>query len=418
MNVKTVVVKDSFIKQEGRKGVIATNVRCSGNCTFCYEKLFSQLFPKSKTVTIPKYDKESFEEYNNGFREFIQKSTDDFPKISTLPTSKKKGIVEYYPNCDFFSLGLSLEQIEQVVKNIIKTTEFNGKKIFDFYTNGYNLSIKTLNHLKDKYSGMFGIHLSAITFNKEYRRKMLIGREDSTNIKALVKELPLNSTIYFLFLDFETAKKDLDLVVDMARKNNINIWFSKMFYNRINGGFVRKVSNDSEPEFKKFIFYLKDNTKYKDVYNKILFSPHSKMFASAKKKQLLDLLGLINSNEEHSAVFCSNGAYDIINRKFRNTDITVVRIDSAFGGTVDFSLGITFKTILLKLEEFRNNGTGFNKIYIPSTMLWVDGMYDANGDGIDLIENEGISVEVIPIPYQMKMQLLNIDDCYKYYGVK
>ncbi len=118
------------------------------------------------------------------------------------------------------------------------------------------------------------------------------------------------------------------------------------------------------------------------------------------------------------AIFCSQGAYQVIRSLFKKTQ--VVPIKSGFGGCMDFTLGMTVKAILLKIKKMLTEGIVLKHIYIPHAMFCIEQKYDLNCDSVNLIKKAypRIEINVIKIPRYVLHSTIDLDTCIRYYIMK
>lgn len=97
--------------------------------------------------------------------------------------------------------------------------------------------------------------------------------------------------------------------------------------------------------------------------------------------------------------------------------INVIPVENSMGGCVDFTVGMTLRSIMHKMRGMLDKGKVLREIYLPGSMFVDDKKVDLNGEGIDLIREEfpGIKIKVIDIPLKILNSTLSLDECFKYY---
>lgn len=403
----------NILKLGAREGFLPLNVRCPCKCTFCYESTFSKMFPWIRTMYIPRYRDETFNfffqrasEYSiwkNGKIELI-------PTLSLVENSIRKigNELQYFPNCDFFNIGLTHKQIEAVVKN-------SNSLIFQHCFTGLNADFELIKYLSVKYRKFFRIHLSIITFDPKIRKDLMNPNINIQNLKKICK-VAIRPEFYVLYFNKEQIIADIDILNEFSIKNRGQIYIHRLYYNKISPEYIKDYSIKAEKQFEAIIFYLKNNDrKLKNISSRLTFTPSSKIYAWFLQEEIKKLLKACK-NTTREAIFCSQGAYQTI-RSLADEKMHVVPIENCIGGCVDFAIGMAIKSVILKIKEMLADGIVLTHIYLPDAMFIVGKRFDLNGDGVDLIEKTfpGIKVNVIKIPHAMLHTGVTLDVCLRYF---
>lgn len=383
---------------------IPFNVPCPCRCTFCYETKFSKLFPWIKTVYIPPYNEKRFKFCQNVHS-----------RQGALPTDglfirKAGNQLQYFPHCDFFALGLTDKQIEALVLSF----KSSGKS-FLAYTTGYNADLKFVKYLSSKYPDTFRMHLSIVTFDPWIRKNLMNPDIDVENVKRLSRVI--SRPVYFLmYFNKEQVASDVALLNESSVKTHGTFYFHRLYYNKLSPEYIINYSDAAERNFREIIYYLKSNDdKLKGISRRLILSPDSKIYAWTWKEEIKKLLkGCRGTDKE--AIFCSYGAYEVI-RSVVSDKTHVIPVKSCFGGCVDFTLGLTVKSIVEEIKKLLESGAALRRIYLPDSMFCAEGKFDLNCDSIELIKKAypKLEVKVIKIPSRILKSTINLDFCLRYY---
>lgn len=400
-----------ILMQGAASGLIPSNIVCPGQCKFCYETKFSKLFPWIKTIYMPRYTHESFAFYLKAYEYFGRNSSTCARALVPGGPKKVGKELHYYPYADFFSLGLTNRQIEKLIQDYKRR-----KKCLTIYTTGLNADFKLLKYLAFKYAGFFRFHLSIITFNLQIRERLMNPDIDMANLKKICM-IAFKSTFFFIFFNKRQMIKDINIVNEFTLKNKGNYYIHKLYYNKLAPKYIANYAIKTEKEFKDFVFYLYSHgEEFKNISQRLAISPDSRIYAYRWRDQIVRALHRCKGND-NEVIFCSHGVYDVIRRHFRKKAPHLVKIKSCFGGNIDFTMGITIRSIFPKINRMLAKGVRINHIYIPSSIFHVNGEYDLNGDNINLFKHTfpELKITVIKIPSKIINSVVSLNDCVKYY---
>jgi hypothetical protein len=292
-----------------------------------------------------------------------------------------------------------------------------GKKL-PISTTGYNADYKFIKYLTKKYPDTFRVHLSIITFDRAIRRKLMHPNIDLENLKRIATTL-IRPVYFLLPLTKEQSIEDIGLLNDASIMRRGTIYLHKLYYNKLSPKYIIDYANRAERHFKDIIYFLKQNDKkLGNISERMIFSPSSKIYAWSWKRDIKKLLkGCTNDDDE--AIFCSAGAAEIIKSSVGKKS-HVIPVKSCFGGSVDFTLGMTVKEVLRGIGRVLDSGATLKRIYIPDSMFCVESKFDLNCDSVDLIHkrHRKIKVRVVRIPSHILMSNLNLNSCFRYYEQK
>lgn len=387
-------------------GWLPLNVHCPNKCAFCFETRIEKLLPEVQKLYIPRYNKERFDLYMKASKS-IWGSEKPSKKRRVCSFAKIGNQICYLSTCDFFSVGLSSQQIETLIQyGIISTV----------YTTGLNVDIDFLRYLSRKYRHKFNVFLSIVTFDPILRGRLMNASIDFDKIIRICDVLA-SPTYMFMYFNKNQTISDIEIINDYSVKNNGTIYISKLYYNRLDPVYLVNLANNAEEEFKSIVYYLKTfDDKLKNISKRLSFSPKPEIYAYRWRKQIIELLQVCDGVGTE-ALFCSQGAYTVIKNYFKDYEINIVPLKNCFGGCVDLSVGITVNSVLKAIEELLATGIKLKQIYIPNTFFLIDYKYDFEGNAIENIRKiySNIEVTVIDIPPDINRSVLTLDECIDYF---
>lgn len=389
-----------FIRDMAEQGVFPENVTCPNRCKFCYEFRMSELYPKFESVHIPRYTNETFELAFNLLK-------DKF--LRPMYCKKEGDCLMYFPKSDAFSLGLSPQQLEEMIKQHRREHDR-----IQLYTTGLEANVQDIKYLVDEYD--IGIHLSIITYDPAIRSKVMNKNIDMENVVRISKVLKKKSNIFLIYFNKRQILSDLEKINRHSVDKNVNILIHKLFYNRLDSDIIVDYAKKAENDYKEFVYHIKEN---KDILQgrTTIFFPESEMYAFKFRKQIRELLNQCNASDGN-ALFCSYGAYSMIKNHFNGGKMTVIPVKNVAGGNTDFTQSITVNNIMDEIEKLKSNGVALNNVYLPGPIFsWGEGKFDLNGDGPEKIKERFPEIEstVIDIPMHIIKSHLNLQDCIDYF---
>lgn len=238
---------------------------------------------------------------------------------------------------------------------------------------------------------------------------------DMENLKKIC-EVALGPIYFLLYFSKSQVVSDIDILNNASIKNKGHFYIHRLFYNKLSPPDIIDYSDKAENEFEGIIYYLMFNDKkLKNISRRIEFSPHSKIYAWHFRKKIKELLRVCK-NRDDGAIFCSQGAYPVIQNSV-GEKAHVVAIKNRFGGCVDFICGVTLRDVLSEISRFSAKGIALKDIYIPSSMFCIEKRYDLNGDSVKFIKTAcpKIKTHVLRVPPSIIHSTLTLDDCMRYY---
>jgi hypothetical protein len=381
------------------------NVPCSNNCKFCYEKNIKQ-FPKIKTKYIPLYDDKQFYEYVNKAIDIV-KSPDSRKRKPTISpiTQAEDGQFYYFRKCDFFSLGLTHEQIEMIVKNGAPMTA---------YTTGYKADPDFVSYLCKQYPTKFNLNLSVITLDPAIRSEMMDSHLTLDYLKR-VCEATKNSVYFLLSFTKEQIIKDVDELNELSLKNNNTFSICRLYYSDNSPEEVLRYGQTADECMVGIIDHFARNRKaYKNIESRMTFLPDPPAFAWARRTQLKELVKDC-PDEKSTLLICTEGALSVMKTFFQKAHVLAPH--TCFGGNINIALSITLQGVVKKIEECLAQGHALKDVYLPNTVFSIDGKYDYNLEEMATIQKifPQLKFHLIEIPKKLMTFELTLDECIDYY---
>jgi len=389
-----------FLVKAAKTGYLPKNCVCPARCKFCYQRDFTKIFPRVKTKHIPQYTKETFDFF---YKNFMNYQKNEKTKGCEKWIQKSEEGWKYLPECDFFNLGLTQNQIEKAI-------QIQGV----CYTTGLNADPKFIKYLSQKYPKQFRLHLSIVTFNPSIRKSVMSPDIDIGNLEKIYKTT-IHSTYFLLCFNKEQVISDIDILNKYSLRNKGAFFIHKLYHNKFSPNLVKDYAVRGENDFKDVIYYLKLNDKkLNNISNRLSIVPAARVYAWVFRREIGQLLKGCHEADS-AAIFCSAGAYQMIHNMKKK--INVIPVENSMGGCMDFTLGMTIRLIMHKIREMLAKNMVLREIYLPGSMFAVGKRVDINGEGIDLIKEEfpGIKVKVIDVPLKIINRALSLNACFKYY---
>lgn len=399
--------KQLFLGAIGNR--LPDNVVCPVRCQFCYAKRLSQIVPSIKTIYRSKYTEKTFAKYL-GLHTFLREDSSHLNRNESNSylqwLQKTKDGINYFPTCDFFSLGLTNAQVEQLLKK-------NTSSVYKIYTTGFRTDPDFIKYLFQRYRKTFRMYLSLVTFDPTIREHLMNPEIDSENLKKICSVM-YRSDISIFALNKNQLMQDIQKLNSYIGKTKCRILIAKLYYNKLDNKRVVKYALEAENNFQ---FIVEDIWSMdKSITDQISFSPNSTIYAYQWRNDLYQLLAECRGTKEE-AIICSKGAYETIRSHFADSPMHVVAVDTCFGGNNDSTQGITANAVINSLQLLLAKGAALKEVYLPGSMFPVNGEYDLNGESVEVIQNTfpKIKFSVIDVPMKILNSMVSFDACKAYY---
>ncbi len=398
-------VKDELLRG-AVGGYLPSNVRCPAGCRFCYERSLSRLFPAIETRTLPRYSDASLAYFRSVWELVHPGEEADLPADADQPAFVRAGdISRYFPRCDSFSLGLSGDQIEGLVRDGIVTA---------WSTTGLGLDVPLLERLSRRYPDRFRVHLSIITFDVRLRARLMNPAIDLAAVRA-ASDVLVEPVLFLMYLDPDQVASDVEELAPKARRSGGSIYLHKLYYNRLDSPEVAELADRAEESFPAVVGWLQENDdRLGRLSERLALSPHSRVYAHRWREELARLLDPCRGGSE--AVLCSTGARTVLEELLGDRGVHVVPVESALGGSVDFTVGMTVSGVRRALERLDRRGVALERVYLPSTMFPVEGRHDLDGRAVEALTDSHpeLDVVVVEVPAGMSESTVSLDDCVSF----
>ncbi len=384
------------------------NVKCRARCAFCYETTVSKLLPQVTTEYIPSYDEAQFDAFRQMHSVACkwEEATDREPAYSILPSFDRspQGIA-HFPNCDIFSSGLTHAQIEELV-------QMRRGDICLLYAVGLDIDPEFIGYLTEKYPDTFRLHLSIVTFDKEIRGRLMHPDID-VDVLRQVCSRTRDGTFFLILFNEEQLAADVEEILESTSPDSGGLFLHKLYYDRCSPERVVEYAREAHCQREAAVRRLASLPLDR---RQLLFSIGADVQAYTRRREIHGLLDACLGRSDE-AIFCSPGAFPVINHHCREVDNLVVPIEGAFGGNLDLVQGATARAVVQQLERLLATGRSFSRVYLPEPMFWIDGEYDLNGDRASLITEAfpELSVQVLPVPGLVMWSAVNLRDCLAFF---
>ena len=396
-------VQKTKLREWAKKGLLPIHVPCPVGCKFCYhlgiEKIFNSIVPDF----IPKYDSISF---NYWYNQLIQRNTGvqlDY-RIAFW-----RGKILYGPSCDFFNAGLTLAQIEKILRLNQKHNSF----LF-LYTTGLGLEPKSAEYISRKYHRVFSFWLSVITFNDALKSKLITHWVDSAKLKKIIGA-SINSRILLLHFNKKQTISDLK-VINSLKPSNPCVVIYWLYYNRAHPDFIIKLAEKSYGDFKDLVVYLmKHRSDFKNIAELSFHSP-SEAHAWKHRTELKRIFSRYDFGKD-DIMLCSKGAFRIINF-ILNGKARVFYVENFMGSSVDMTTAATARNVVDKIDELIGQGLRIKKVFVPNSIWWINGKHDFDGNTAEFIRKRfpQIKLVLIQVPENIFMSGVSLETCHDYYN--
>ena len=305
-----------------------------------------------------------------------------FPNI-VMGRDKKKcshffcedGIIHYWKLFDSFDL-------DEPYSNIA-----NG----NIYTTGLNCPTDDLESLS---SGKFNLWLSAITLEDKLRSELFAIYKNSEQLLDIIK-IAKNLKVYLFCLNSKQILSDIEKIRSVNKDCMIIV--ASMEYNKCSEDFLVQHSIQGRKDLPDVVKYLHRR------YDNIFLSAPSDAIAWYHRDKIKSSLDIYNI-QKNDLILCSKAAYSTIKELYEN----VKYVTNNFEGSIDFSIALTQQNLIDNFEDA-------NRIFVPSSVWWINGMYDIEGKSVEEFKKEHPNVTVVPADLNSTSFKLSIEDSFNYF---
>jgi len=392
-----------ILSKAGNECLFPISVACPVGCKFCYLLGMKKIIPSIELETIPEYDDETFNYFYNAAVK--QKKPVQFYS----PFRVKDKRVLYGFSCDFFNLGLSLRNIESLLE---LNRKHKGR--FIIYTTALNIDKGTAEYLTQRYSSVFSFWFSVVTFNEQLKRRIMMNFPASERLKEALKPAA-GSKIFLIHFNLHQTIDDLRILNNLKLSDAI-VMISELYHNKCHSPLIKSLARKSHDDFKKLIFYLMTHqSEFSNISSFRFYSP-PEAYAWRHRFQLQSMISEYNLREGDVAL-CSKAAFSTLSFIIGKRAL-VVAVDDSFEGSISFTTTLTADNIRMKINELRQGRLKVKRIFIPSSIWWIDYKYDLQGNTVECLQKQFPEVEIIVInvPSNIIVSMLSLEDCYDYYA--
>jgi hypothetical protein len=360
------------------------------------------------TELIPPYDEERFD----AFRQMLAKAraweaeTGREPLYASLPAfSRTPRGISHFPECDLFSSGLSHAQIEELIA-------IREGAVCYLYSVGLGLDPEFVGHLSRKFPETFRLHLSIVTFDPATRGRLM---NPAIDVDALRRACSLahQATFFLMLFDEDQLLADVEEVLSLTRDENGGFFFHKLYHDRLSPervvDYARRARGQREGAVRRI-------ARLATGRRPLLCSLGGDIQAYARRHEIQACLAP-STGEADEVIFCSPGAFRVIDHYCGRTANLVRPLESAFGGNVDFAQGCTARDAIRQIEALLASGRRVRRVLLPSSMFWIDGEHDLGGDRVEAVSAAFPELEVVPIavPHEVVFSVADLGDCLAFF---
>lgn len=386
------------------------NVRCPGGCAFCYEARVAALLPQVTTELIPRYDEARFDAFREMHAKAVswERATGRAPLYTTLPAFERApdGRIRHFPVCDVFSAGLTHAQIEELV------AMREGGDVCYLYAVGLDLDPDFVGHLSRRFPETFRLHLSIVTFDPALRGRLMNPRIDLDALRRACAQAR-GATFFLMLLDEAQLVADVEELLSLTRAENGGFFVHRLYHDRLSPAPVVELAEAARGHREGAVRAL---ARLPTGRRPFLCSLGGDLQAFTRRHELHACLAA-STGEPDEVIFTSPAAFRVVDRYCRGTANLVRPLRSALGGSIDFAQACTARDAVAQLEALLAEGRRLRRVLLPSSLFWIDGAFDLNGDGVEAIARRfpELSVELLQIPPEVVGTVVSLVDCLAFF---
>jgi hypothetical protein len=385
----------------GGAGILPTNVACRVGCRFCYEHFVKRDFANLDFRAIPRYTAESFDQ----FLQSLSNRNQEIHPTSVFDVSD--GMLHMGPNADFFSLGLTPEQIDKVIES-----RSRERPVY-LYTTGIDLDAALVARLTEKHGDRFVLRLSALTFSDEMKRLVVRNWTSGERLRQIIGAA-CRPRVMLMCFTAEQLIEDMR-ILNSLKSDGVRVLISIMHYSGSYPDDIKRLADRSYAQFPEAIRLLVRSRAEFPRITELLFLYPPEGYAWKFRHRLRGMLRGLGAGD---AILCSGGAYPVI-RHVAPSGARVADIPNPAGGSINFATTLTTRSVIERLRGLREAGEGFNRLIVPGSIWCVDGLHDLEAQTAESVRSAfpELEVQVMPIAAGMLDANLTLAECDDWYRV-
>lgn len=387
-----------------RSGRYPLRSPCPNGCRFCYERHLSRLIPQARLARLQPLTPGLFD----AFLAEAQACGTLAEPSSTVEISPE-GALSFFSFSDFFSQGLSVEQLERLLRH---NAQYDPTPWL--YTAGVELDADTVRQLCQRHAAAMRVYLSLFTFDDAIKRQLIPRWPGSGTVERVIPWLP-SAIFYLTHFGCEQTLADLrrlDRLANRARPPTVLI--ARLHYDRLHPRVVRDLAEGGLAEFPRVVEHLVAHPGAFPNLGGIHFQHPSTAYAWRFRGFLAARLAPL-ALREGDAVLCSRAAFPVLERLLAGTGARVAAVADALGGSTDFATSVTTPRLVAGARGLRAEAPLLRRLVVPSSMWPWSGRCLAGGTVEDLRrELPGLAVEVVDVPARVLATSLSVDECWDY----
>lgn len=400
---------DKRLLHGARFRALPLNVRCPARCAFCYDARVSQLLPQVRTALLPPYDERQFDLFRQTHARALawEAETGRAPLYAILPTfDLVDGQVFHFPTCDVFSAGLTHAQIEEMI-------QMRRGDVALLYSVGLELDLDFIAHLTATYPETFRLHLSIVTFDREIRRGLMSPKIDLDVLRE-VCGVVRGATFFFILFDEDQLVADLEELRSLTTADSGGVFVHKLYADRLAPERVERLARRAHGRREAAVEAL---ARMPLGGRSLMLSLGADIHAFARRAEICSLVAA-TTGEADEVIFCSPGAFKVIDDFCARSDNLVIALESAFGGNTDLVQGTRASEVIERIEGLLDEGRPLRRVFLPDAMFWIEGRYDIEGQEVDRVRQAfpQLEVELLKVPPELIFSVVDLGDGLSFFN--
>lgn len=393
------------LRRFARRGRFPLRSPCPNGCRFCYERNMSRMVPASRLARMPVLTPEAFD-YVLEQAAAADVSLDPGSSRLTLPD----GSVMFFSFSDFFSQGLTTEQIDRLL-----THNEHRLPVPYLYTNGQMLEPGMARRLSELHPRSFHLYLSVFTFDDGIKVRLVPKWPGSAHLLEILPHLP-SAVVYLTHFSFEQTLADLRTIDSHAHPAEPPVAvLSRLHYNRLHPPVIRELAERGLPEVPRVLQHLASGREPLGRIGKIVLQFPSTGYAWAYRDFLAEKLSQLRPGEG-DVVLGSRAASPVLRRLLAGSGAEVHSVADPLGGSTDFATTVTTPELVARAHALLGGRARLGRVVVPSSMWPFDGRCLAGGTADDLRDAlPGVDVAVVEIPSELISSCLTLEQALDFF---